>query len=579
METRSTAALSGIERYAVPLAAFFALAAFTATQADPAGRAESAFLTLLTCGVLAVVAALGGRSRGRGELEATALLATAAIWIAYQGPSRGAVVSVILVAGLTVAAARALLDGAGRLRPAGAVEPGVTVPLALGLQLLTRGDLLLAEPLAARTLVSLLVLPGLAGIAVTVLAGGFGARRALVAGGLAAVLAPGWTLTSTFALGALAAGTVAADPRRSAVLRASTLAALALLPLWSLPKGMLFAAGAIGLAVLPRAALPVCLAVAGVAVLSPQPHVPLEALRLALGALLLVPSAVVPPAGGRWPVALGAILVVAAALVSPAPEAMAAGVAAAALGAPVAGAAASLQRAWCAVLVVGTAVLGAYPWARDDPRGDLLALLGWRDEAAAFAALAVLVAGLGWLLDRARPLAPRWTPRPAPLACLLAAAALVRSAGPTAVLVDSYAPARLGAEAPAWQATFEPRTISGLAIDSHLAGGTDLEPGTPVAVVELFDADGVVVDTWTLEAGTHTAEWAASRADLAGRPGASAPAPFVATVAPDGRFLARRFRARFEPPAPRAAGGAGIRRAAGLPAQTELSIYRLELRR
>ena len=55
---------------------------------------------------------------------------------------------------------------------------------------------------------------------------------------------------------------------------------------------------------------------------------------------------------------------------------MAAGVAVAAVAAPDKGAAATLQRAWCGVLVIGTTLLAAYPWIREDPRGDLLELLG-----------------------------------------------------------------------------------------------------------------------------------------------------------------------------------------------------------
>ena len=69
------------ERFVVPMAAFLALGAFTWTQGDPAVRSESAFLTLLTASLLAVIAALEARTPAAGSTSAasaTALLATSA---------------------------------------------------------------------------------------------------------------------------------------------------------------------------------------------------------------------------------------------------------------------------------------------------------------------------------------------------------------------------------------------------------------------------------------------------------------------------------------------------------------------
>ncbi len=594
-------ALPEPERYVIPLAAYFALCAYTSTQSDPAGLAESAFLTLLIAGVLAAIAALGaGSNRGHRtpELAVTALLATATVWIAYQGPSRGAVVGLILVLALAVSGARALLDARGGLRAGPGLEPGVTVPLALGLQLLTRGDLLLAKLLEARTLVSLLALPLLAGAALSALAFSLGRRRALLAGGMVVVLAPGWTVTSTLAVTALAAGAMISDPKWPRALRWAAVAALALLPFWNLPKGLLFAVGGVALAwssIAAASLLP--LAVLAVVLSSPQVHAPVEAIRLWAGALALVPAAVLAEPSRRWQVRLGVILILAAALVAGAPEAMAAGVALAALAVPVSGAAAVLGRAWCAVLVIGTTLLAAYPWVREDPRGDLFALLGFDNlplvplrgnQVSALLILLVLITGLGLGIDRFRDVVPRWArwaSRPAAaglLACLLLAGVLVPRLTPATVLVDSYGPAVLDAGSDGWQRRFQPQPVSGMALDSHLAGAVEIARGTQVAVVELRSGDGAVLGEWPLRAGFETAEWASSRPDLAGRPGFTAPAPWLSWVAPGGGqggdFFGHRFRARFAVSAAVAASRIVIR-AEGLPPEARLSIYRLELRR
>ena len=572
-------ALPAPERFAVPLAAYLALAVFTSTQSDPVANAESAFLALSTTGLLAVIAALAARAPARGSaqvLQLTALLATTAIWIAYQGPSRGAVVAVILLVGFAASAASALLDAAGRLRCKDRLDPGISIPMALGLQLMLRGDLLLAPLLDARTLVSLLLLPAAAGWSVCALAARFGVARALLAGGLAVVLAPGWTMTSTLAVAALATGSVIAETRRP-VWRWAAVAALVLLPLWSLPKGVLFAIGAMVIAGPALAPLPLlAIAVAAVAILSQQAHHPVEAIRLWVGAAFLLPAAAMAPAEGRWRVRLGALLTLAAALVSTVPEAMAAGLALAALGTPARGAAAQLQRGWCLVVVLGTTLLSTYPWTRDDPRSDLMRLLGWSNEAAAFLTALGLLVGLGLLIDRLRSWAPAWAPRPLFAVSLLCAWALVHNLVPTTVVVNSYEPAVLDSKTRQWQGVVARQPISGLALDSHLLRGADLPPGTPVAVVELIDPAGEVRQEWPLRVGYDTAEWAVSRADLDGR---SAPPPWISTVAPDGTFFAHRFRARFEVNPAQESNRLRIRRSDDLPAETVLSIYRLELRR
>ncbi|MEM7357173.1 MAG: hypothetical protein AAF657_40540, partial [Acidobacteriota bacterium] len=62
-------ALPALRRVAIPVATFLALAAFTWTQFDPAGRSESTFLTLLTSSLLAVIVALDARAKTVSSLS------------------------------------------------------------------------------------------------------------------------------------------------------------------------------------------------------------------------------------------------------------------------------------------------------------------------------------------------------------------------------------------------------------------------------------------------------------------------------------------------------------------------------
>lgn len=215
-ETRPRRRVARISRpraaWAFPVATFFAATIFGSLQVDPAQAAETRFLALVAAGVLAAVVALGGSPRSRGSSTFTsgatvsgtlAVIFLALVWTLHHGPQRGTVATLALAAGLAWATTNAL-----RVRGA---TPAVLVPVALGLQLLLRPDLLLPPLLDARTLVSVLVLPAVAGLAVATLASRFGARRALVAGALVATLAPGWNVTVTAWLLATSAVLVGID--------------------------------------------------------------------------------------------------------------------------------------------------------------------------------------------------------------------------------------------------------------------------------------------------------------------------------------------------------------------------------
>lgn len=586
-----------LPRWLVPPAALLAIWGLAGLQSDAAAAAESRFLAVLVAAVLAALAALSTR-----ELGWTALLATAAAWIAYHGPSRGAVVTLILAAGLAVAA-----EGAWRRRSR-RLDPGLTVPAAIALQLLLRSDLLLPPLLDARTLVSVLALPAAAGWAVSRLAARFGAARALVAGATAVVLAPGWNVTSTLGLVALGLGTVLAEVERPRWLRWPAAGAL-LLPLaWKPSLGAVTALAGLALWLgggrrtgdrrtgghRRPAAVAVLLAAGAALLFALSPLGGRGSLTLWASGLTVLPALALAPAEGRWRAVHGLLLAFLAAQLGHRPEALAAGLALAALGTPIRGAANRLQVAWTGSLVAGTTLLAAYPWMRATPRLDLMALLGLGDPLFALALLAGSAAVLAPLLDVAARGPGLRLPPAAPqlLVALLLVLALVPTAGPSTVLVDSYGPAALDGERRQWRAELADRQpalrVSTLVLDSHLVHGVALAAGTPVADVRLLDALGGELATWELRAGSDTAEWAAARPDVAGLSGFVAPPAWISRLAPDGSFFARRFRSRLSvsPAVGSPAAGSPDRRAAavtidrapGLPPEVRLVIYRLELR-
>jgi hypothetical protein len=96
-----------------------------------------------------------------------------------------------------------------------------------------------------------------------------------------------------------------------------------------------------------------------------------------------------------------------------------------------------------------------------------------------------------------------------------------------------------------------------------------------VAVVRLKDLAGRSSD-WVLRAGEGTGEWAARRPDVA-RTGAPAPSPWISWVA--GSFLGQRYRSAWTLPRPERALSIRVERAPGVPADLEIAVYQVEIRR
>jgi hypothetical protein len=555
-----------ISRILVPLAALAAMAALAAHEVNPAGAAESAYLAVLAAAALLPIAFLAPWPAYEVGIGAT--LVTAAVWALPPGPGRGAAVGALLVAALAVAAGRALTGRGGEnLR--------VLIPLALGIQILLRGDLFLAPPPPLRMAVALVVLPVVGGVALALLARRHGMALALIAGGTAVALAPGFNVASTVGLIALAAGDLLA--RREAGALAKGAAWIALLTPIAWAPGPGIAAAVCGLALWrPRIGLGIAvLAAGGLAVYLHETAggIALQAVWL----FLLVPAAVLPDRE-RLPAVIAAALM--AGTVPPF-------LGAAALAAPMALAALSLRRdaallvpqaVWTGAALAGTALLAGYPWLREEPLPAYLSLLGLHPGpalAAAAAALLLALAGFGVWMGRGWG-EPLRSARLAGLAAACVALALLVGL-PTAgtALLAPEVPVVLDAGHPAWETKVSERRVGSVVVESSLSHGAALAPGTPVAIVHLRDASGPGAD-WVLRAGEGTGEWAARRPDVA-RAGVKAPPPWISWVAGD--FLAQRYRSLWTLERPERASLLRIERAPGVPLDLSVAVYQLEIRR
>jgi hypothetical protein len=349
--------------------------------------------------------------------------------------------------------------------------------------------------------------------------------------------------------------------------------------------------------------------------------------------VILVPAALVAARQPRSRALLaGAALLAFATPWLPDRTALAAPIALAALALPATGTAAGLAAVWSAAILFGTALLASYPWLRPDALGDAIALLG-RGAGPRLAAMiggaALLVAGAVELALRrlaaarpvesggaeetpvsegaapAQPSAATEEPvriagklsfhaaaashaiggspaaaRRTRIAAMAAGAVLLMAlVGPQVVspgmaLLAAGDAVLLDRAHPSWYLDLGPRRSRALMLQTSLIHAADLAGGTPVARVRLLGTGAPPVEL-LLRAGDDTGEWAARRPDVAAAAQARAPRPWLVWVA--GTFFGQRYRARL--PLPRAGSFARLEidLAAGLPPDTGLAIYQVEL--
>jgi hypothetical protein len=561
---------SAFLRLLVPLAALAAMAAFAALEVDPAGAAETGYLALLATAVLLAVAFL--TSGPAVEAGLGAALAVAAVWAFPPGPGRGAGLGLLLVAAVAVGAARAL-SSISRALPL-----AVTVPLAFGVQFLLRGDLLFDPEANVRTLVALAALPLAGAAAVTSLSERHGRSLPLLAAGAAVAIAPGWNVASTLGVVTLAAGDLLGRPEAGRWVRAAAALPFLLSIAWEPGPGL--AATVCGLTLWrPRVAAALAVPVAAALHALPWGSVGVTdgGLRQLFWLPLLLPAIVLPDRDRAWN-ALTAALIAATVPLIPDRAVLAAPLGLAALSLPRRRAVLAPQRVWIAATLASTALLASYPWMREEPLAEALSLLGRPPGpllavlvVAVFLALAAASAWRGLLTESASRL-----PIPEVLAgAALLAALLAGLPSPGTPLLPPEMPVLIDAGRPVWETDLPRGQVESVVVESSLANGAALPPGSPVAVLRLRDSAGRTVDR-TLRAGEDTGEWAARRPDVA-RAGAQAPRPWICWVAGD--FLAQRYRSRWEIPRPDRFSRLRIERVSGLPPGLVLAVHQLEVRR
>lgn len=116
------------------------------------------------------------------------------------------------------------------------------------------------------------------------------------------------------------------------------------------------------------------------------------------------------------------------------------------------------------------------------------------------------------------------------------------------------------------------RPVGEVVVVSNLANAAALPAGAAVLVVEAQGAGGEI-SRWTLRAGRETGEWAARRPDVL------TPAPPAWQSAVDDGFFAQRYRAAWKLGAPREISRLRVARAPGLPRETVVALFDLEVRR
>lgn len=554
-----------------------AMASFAGREADPLGAAESGYLAVLAVAVLIPIAFLA--QWPALELGLGSVLATAAVWALPRGPGRGAVVVLVLAAALAVAAGRRLLRGGTGLE--------VLIPLALGVQMLMRGDLLFAPSLSLRTLVALIALPVAGALAVWILSWRHGLALALIAGGTAVVLAPGFNVAATLALITLAAGELLAREDLGWPVKLGAWVALLAPILWNPAPGVAAAVCALALW-RPETALVLGIPVAvGLGLIFDQPW-PLMWRQVAWFSLL-VPAALVSEWEGRWRGWKGwsaVMAVMAAAFLAatvplvPDLSTMAPPLGLAALSMRRHGSVTVPQQVWTGAVLFGTALQASYPWLREEPLEGAVALFGLSPDVDLATWVAVLflgLAGLGVWMGRGWGESLRNLRLAGLTGACLALALLLGMPDPGRELLVPETPVVIDAENPSWQADFTGggQEVRSVVVESSLSNGMGLRPGTPVAVVRLRDLAGRPV-SWTLRAGKDTGEWAARRPDVA-RMGTRTPPAWVSWVAGD--FFAQRYRSRWTLPSPKGISRVEVERAPGAPPELALALYQLEVRR
>jgi hypothetical protein len=547
------------------------MVSYGANLVDLSAATETLYLAVWATVILVAIAGLASDF----EVGIAAVLSTLIIWAVPSGPARGAALGLILVLALFLTLARRLAREHEHLSWQTAVAG------AVGFQALCRADRFLQIEADPRTLVSIVLLPVIAAVALVFLQRNHPARSVVLAAMVAVLLVPGFSVAATLAIVALALGTLWRDHAEPVwLVMGLSMATIVAAFVWQPSLAGLIAATLIALRA-PRG-FKTYLGLIGLTAVLCLIYPPVrswsEVWSLASLGPLLLPALLIPAGRRRSYAVCGAILGVLALRTVAGPDALAAPLAIAVLSLRFRGSAARVQSVWTAALLLGSTLLATYPWLRHHALEDTLGLIGI--QIGWIAALGIVA--IIWLLILAcapfealkteRGLAP-WIAGGTVLALALWIALPPSGDLPleSRIRVLNSQSSDLSVDLPN-----RPR-IRRVVLDSYLENSAALPAGTTVATVELVDSDGER-HQWPIRVGTESGEWAARRADVMALAGFEAPEPWISWVTPDGNLFAQRYRAIWTLPKKIEAKQLTIRRSTDLADEVSMAIYHLELR-
>lgn len=562
--------LSSISRVALPFATLASLSVIASTERDPSAAAEGAFLAVLATGVLAAIQVLDDH---RARWTVTAAVAMVATFILVSpGVLRGSTMQLLACAGL-IAAGLSCRSDAQRWT-------GPMVAATLGAQLLLRPELLIPTRLDLATLTELLLWPVLGGLALGALATTRGVTRAALTGVAVLTLHGGLDGIATATLAATAAAFLleAADTPRSRPWRLAGVVLAAVVAL-SGSVGLLIATGAAIVALRTHMRATLLLTMVALVPLAITSRAPTQ-LGIGVGLLLvLVPTAL--RFDRRQPtVLIAAMALAAAAGLAEQPPTVAIVLLTTTLA--VTPTRLGIQAWWGGTIGFGTVILAGYPWVREAPLSDWLALLGLGSWRAA-GTVALGIAAAAWLLEitdhrfawRGRTLRIFAASFVCATTVVLLLDSVPRPSGHVALDRETSLSPDVPGVARRMDTMPVLRTVT---LDTSLVRGVQLAADEPVAAVQVLGPHKQILHVWRLYPGTDTAEWASHRPDVAARMRYPLPTAWQARVAPSGEHLALRFRSRLQHPGLADATWVRILRSPRLPADTRLVIHRVEVR-
>ncbi len=547
-----------LSRIALPLAFLTAAATRAAFLVDPADAAELRFLALVGTVALVGIASLDSPDQVRTAV--IALLAELGLWALPAGEVRSAGFSGLLVLAIALGTWERVRAGLDRLT----FEP---IAWALAVQAVFRPELYLAPRLDAGFIVEAIVCPTLVALAVlrlglrdrawlailaiVLVEGGFSPEIALTLVILAASRAlPGWPEAAAWIACALA------------LLPASSSEPISLL--------LLVSVALVAALLLANRGATALIATFALATVSPALATGAAAgsLRAVVLGIVVLPLAVWPSSGRRLRAATGLALAAVAGFSLPPGAALAAPLVAVASALPDRGERVGIQASWLGFMALLGGIVASFPWLRPQPLESVLRWLG-PGVGLQTALLAVLVFWLVAAMARSA-----WIPRPVSVATL---GVIVIAAG---VLGSPRRQTVLG-ETLVLDTTARARTypldleIRHLTVDSYASNTTRLIDGAPIGRIVLEIAGGGELSL-PLSLGRETGEWAAKRPGLDAV--VTAPTPWVSWLAPDGPYLAQRYRASWTLDSAVAARGFRIELDDSLPTDVSLAVFRVGAR-